>query len=237
MSIKDFRRPDLYKPFILMVFQMFFQQFSGINAVVFNTSSIFDSATKALDASTASIIVAAVMFIATIFTFFIIDRAGRRIMLMISAAFMALSTIALGAYYYAKHLDEKSVASVSIFPVLCLVVFVVTFNLGFGPVPWLMMGEVFPAQARGIASSVITSINWTFAFVITRTFKGLRETIYDHGVFWLFGGFCVLAFVYVFFKVPETKGKSFDEIRRLFTNDEMTELDGNASDSSNSSHL
>ena len=89
--------------------------------------------------------------------------------------------------------------------------------MGFGPIPWLMMGEIFPSRIRGPAASISTAFNWACTFVVTKTFLSLQEAINTFGVFWLFS---VVIFVFVFFIifcVPETQGLSLEDIERLYS--------------------
>ena len=120
----------------------------------------------------------------------VMDRLGRRILLLVSALFMTVSISLLGMYFYfAKH--EPDVAqSMAILPVVSLSVFVAMFSIGFGPIPWLMMSELFspevkkyenvtsydqtnPFQVKSVASSAATTTNWTLAFIVTKFFQDM----------------------------------------------------------------
>jgi len=78
------------------------------------------------------------------------------------------------------------------------------------------MSEIFPLRARGPASSFAALTNWTMAFTVTKTFKSMVATINNQGVYWFYAGFCLLAFLFVYLLMPETKGKSLEEIEALF---------------------
>ena len=115
---------------------MFFQQVSGINAVIFFTTEIFESAGTSIDPQIATIIVGVMQVAATFVASLMIDRLGRRILLLVSDAIMALCTLMLGIFFFMKSKDVDSVSSLSWLPVVSLCLFIVSFSIGFGPVPW-----------------------------------------------------------------------------------------------------
>merc|ERR1712080_62817 len=101
-------------------------------------------------------------------------------------------------------------------PVVSLSLFVFFFSIGFGPIPWLMMSELFSPEVRSLASSISTTFNWTLAFIVTKFFSILVTEVTEAGAFWVFGGFTVTTFIFCFLFVPETKGKSLDDIQQMF---------------------
>ena len=115
---------------------MFFQQLSGINAVIFYTSAIFKDANIELAPETATIIVGVVQVVATFVATMTLDKIGRRLLLIISDSLMALCTLVLGIYYGVKSSNDSSVSSAGWISLLALCVFIVAFSLGYGPVPW-----------------------------------------------------------------------------------------------------
>ena len=115
---------------------MFFQQMSGINAVIFFTTEIFESAGTSIDPQIATIIVGVMQVAATFVASLMIDRLGRRILLLVSDAIMALCTLMLGIFFFMKSKDADSVSSLSWLPIVSLCLFIVSFSIGFGPVPW-----------------------------------------------------------------------------------------------------
>lgn len=171
---------------------MFFQQMSGINAVVFFTRDIFEAANTGIESSTATIIVGFMQVIAVFVSSLIVDRAGRRLLLLPSIIVMTICTIILGGYFFAKSQNADSVASLGVIPVLSMCVFMILFSIGFGPIPWMMMGELFANDIKGVAGSAAGAFNWTLAFLITSTFAPMKSTFGDGQTFWIFGGFCVI---------------------------------------------
>ncbi|KAL6442483.1 hypothetical protein ACFW04_002595 [Cataglyphis niger] len=204
------------KPLLISLGLMFFQQMSGINAVIFYTVQIFKDAGSTIDENLSTMIIGLVNLIATFVAAVLIDRLGRKVLLYISAVSMIVTLTVLGGYFYVKSLGVDVVV-VGWLPLLCLIVYVIGFSTGFGPIPWLMMGEILPAQIRGTAASMATAFNWMFTFIVTKTFQDLIDLIGTHGAFWVFASFVVVALIFVICCVPETRGKTLEEIERRFT--------------------
>ena len=122
---------------------------------------------------------------------------------------MAASAAALAAF----HLNGQQPTWLAL---AALVAYIVSFSLGLGAIPWLLMGEIFPGHVRALGSSVATMLNWTCSFVVTETFDYVRLALGPAGTFLGFCAVCVAGFVFVAACVPETKGKSLEEIQALF---------------------
>ncbi|XP_050447844.1 facilitated trehalose transporter Tret1 isoform X1 [Cataglyphis hispanica] len=204
------------KPLLISLGLMFFQQMSGINAVIFYTVQIFKDAGSTIDENLSTIIIGIVNFIATFVAAAVIDRLGRKMLLYISAVSMALTLFALGGFFYVKS-QGINVDAFGWLPLVSLIVYVIGFSLGLGPIPWLMMGEILPAKIRGSAASIATGFNWSCTFIVTKTFQDVIELIGAHGTFWLFGIIVAAGFIFVILSVPETRGKSLEEIEKRFT--------------------
>jgi facilitated trehalose transporter len=156
-----------------------------------------------------------VNFVSTFIAASVIDRLGRKILLYISSALMILTLLALGMFFYVKSRDVD-VTAVGWLPLVSLIIYVVGFSLGFGPIPWLMMGEILPAKIRGMAASIVTSFNWLCTFIVTKTFQDIINLIGAHGAFWAFGAIVAIGLIFIITSVPETRGKSLEEIERRF---------------------
>lgn len=205
------------KPLLISLGLMFFQQMSGINAVVFYTVQIFGYAGSTLDGNTSTIIVGVVNFGSTFLATIVIDRFGRKILLYISGIAMILSLMVLGTFFYLKNCTSADVSTYGWLPLASFVIYVIGFSFGFGPIPWLMMGEILPAKVRGPAASIVTGFNWACTFVVTKTFTDLINGMGTHGTFWMFGIICLIGLIFVIFCVPETQGKSLEDIEKKLT--------------------
>ncbi|KAJ8894780.1 hypothetical protein PR048_000087 [Dryococelus australis] len=159
--------------------------------------------------STASIIIGVIQVIASFISTLVVDRAGRRIMLMASHSVMGICSIILGIYFHIK----EDVPNIGWLPLASLCVYIVLFSFGVGPIPWLMVGELFPAQIKGAASSIACLVNWLLSFIVTKFFSDLLTSIGPDYTFWMFGVILCVGTLFVFFIVPETKGKTLEEIQ------------------------
>ncbi|XP_067868514.1 solute carrier family 2, facilitated glucose transporter member 8 isoform X2 [Heterodontus francisci] len=173
-SLSELKNPAIYKPVLIGIFLMLFQQLSGINAVMFYAETIFEQANFE-NSSEGTVIVGGVQVVFTAVAALIMDKAGRKLLLAISG-----------------------------------------FALGCGPIPWLVMSEIFPVRARGLASGACVIANWLTAFLVTKEFQDLVENITQYGTFWLFSSFCFMNLLFTIFFVPETKGKTLEQIEAHF---------------------
>lgn len=200
--------------FFIALLLMFFQQFSGINAVIFYTVPIFQSAGSTMDPAICGIVVGVVQVLMTFVSSVLIDKAGRRILLLQSSFIMGSCLIVLGVYFKLQN-DKVDVSGIGWLPLASVVLFIVSFSLGFGPIPWMMMGELCAPDIKGLASALTVMFNWSLVFLVTKTFATMQLYLGSDWTFWFFGFWMMLCTLYVFFKVPETKGKTNAEIQAL----------------------
>ncbi|KFB38860.1 AGAP001027-PA-like protein [Anopheles sinensis] len=219
--LEAFRQKATIRALCISLGLMFFQQLSGINAVIFYNSDIFASANGGEEMSSASIIVGGIQVAATLVASVVVDKVGRRILLLVSDFMMAVSTILLAVYFQLKQDDPSKVADLSWLAVLAVCLFIAMFSIGYGPVPWLMVGELFANNVKAFASPVAGVFNWLLAFLVTKVFVNLKDAMGEAGVFWLFSGISLVGTVFVFFVVPETKGKSLNDIQRLLAGEKV----------------
>lgn len=204
---------------------MFFQQMSGINAVIFYTGDIFKDANTGIEPTLATIIVGVMQVIATFVSTLVVDKLGRRILLLASIGVMTICTILLGVFFVMQTNDKDSVENLGWLPIVAMSVFIILFSLGFGPIPWMMVGELFAPDIKGVASSMAGAFNWILAFVVTKTFGNIQDAIGKGETFFLFAGLSVVGIIFVFFAVPETKGKSLSEIQIMLAGESATKND------------
>ncbi|XP_012262196.2 facilitated trehalose transporter Tret1 isoform X2 [Athalia rosae] len=215
-AFKELLKKAYVKPLLISLGLMGFQQLSGINAVIFYTVQIFEDAGSTIDGNLSSIIVGVVNFLSTFMATALIDRLGRKILLYISSVSMILTLFILGTFFYLKE-SGTNVESYGWIPLASFVIYVIGFSLGFGPIPWLMMGEILPAKIRGSAASVVTGFNWACTFIVTKTFIDIIAGIGAGGTFWLFGAITLIGLIFVIVFVPETRGRSLEEIEMRLT--------------------
>ena len=167
-----FQRQNLI-PLLISLLLMFSQQFSGISVVIVYTDDIFADAGSSLAPSTQTIVLGGVQVVATFIGAALMDRLGRRFLLMFSSVVMLLSICVLGAFFFIKHnLDNIELAhTLSVLPIVALSIFIAAFSVGLGPIPWLMMSELFSPSTRGMASSIVVCFNWSLCFVTIKFFS------------------------------------------------------------------
>ncbi|XP_047513658.1 facilitated trehalose transporter Tret1-like isoform X1 [Pieris napi] len=214
------------RPVLIALGLMLFQQLSGINAVIFYASTIFKMAGSTLDENVCSIIIGVVNFVSTFIATAIIDRLGRKMLLYISSVSMIITLVTLGAYFYVRAVGID-LSAYGWLPLACLVIYVLGFSIGFGPIPWLMLGEILPSKIRGTAASLATGFNWTCTFIVTKTFHNIIVVIKMYGTFWLFAALCIAGLFFVIFFVPETRGKSLEEIEKKLTGSRRIRISSN----------
>uniref|UniRef100_A0A8C6TZI7 Solute carrier family 2, facilitated glucose transporter member 8 n=1 Tax=Neogobius melanostomus TaxID=47308 RepID=A0A8C6TZI7_9GOBI len=212
--LSDLRDPGVFKPLLLGVLLMVFQQMTGINAIMFYAESIFEQA-HFQNGDLGSVLVGVVQVLFTAVAAVIMDRAGRKVLLMVSGVSMALSTAAFGVYFYILEQPQPQ-TQLAWLALLSMGVFITGFALGWGPIPWLLMSEILPVNARGFAGAACVLTNWTMAFVITKNFQDMMTLLTSAGTFWLFSSMCVLNLFFTTFFVPETKGKTLEQIEAIF---------------------
>lgn len=216
-SIKELLSMKYMKAILISLGLMLFQQLSGINAVIFYTVKIFKMSGSSVDENLSTIIVGVVNFISTFFATALIDRTGRKILLYISSVTMTITLVVLGTFFYIRDDMHMDVSKLGWLPLTSLMIYLLGFSLAFGPIPWLMMGEILPAKIRGGAASICTAFNWLCTFIVTKTFHNILVAIGPAGTFWLFGCICFIGLFFVVVCVPETRGKSLEQIENKLT--------------------
>ncbi|CAL1615059.1 unnamed protein product [Knipowitschia caucasica] len=213
-KLSDLRDPGVFKPLLLGISLMVFQQMTGINAIMFYAESIFEQA-HFENGDLGSVLVGVTQAVFTAVAAVVMDRAGRRLLLIISGSSMALSTAAFGVYFYLLNQPEPP-TDMAWLALLSMGVFITGFALGWGPIPWLVMGEILPVRVRGFAGAVCVLTNWGMAFIVTKNFQDMMTLLTSAGTFWLFSFMCVLNLVFTTVCLPETKGKTLEQIETLF---------------------
>uniref|UniRef100_A0A668AD78 Solute carrier family 2 member 3a n=1 Tax=Myripristis murdjan TaxID=586833 RepID=A0A668AD78_9TELE len=204
-----FRTAAYRQPLLIAVMLQLSQQLSGINAVFYYSTGIFDSAgvKKPIYATIGAGIVNTIF---TVVSLFLVEKAGRRTLHLLGLGGMAVCALVMTV-----SLLLKKFTSMSYVAIMAVMGFVAMFELGPGPIPWFIVAELFSQGPRPAAMAVAGCSNWTANFLVGMSFPKLVE-LCGPWVFIIFSIFLVLFFIFTFFKVPETKGKTFDEIARSF---------------------
>lgn len=241
--LKEFRRRSVLVPFLLSIMLMFYEGFSGVNPAIFYASHILHEAglNKHEINLIVTISIGLVQVIATLLSVFIVDYVGRKILLTLSSIGIALSCLVLGIYFYIYDnvcdgcLVGEPTCNVSNvhdfvhehFPcnttqfgylaVVCIVVMIVSYSLGWGPVSLTYISELMPNSVRSLAGSFALFAHWIFDFITALCFKYYsRPPIDNDGAWWTFSLIMFLAIFMVILFLPETKGHSLEEIQQHF---------------------
>jgi SP family arabinose:H+ symporter-like MFS transporter len=195
------------KPLLIAVMLMACSQFCGINAIIYYSTKIFESAGALKNAAfTSTVWIGLVNLLFTFVAIAFVDRAGRRPLLLIGAGVQAL---ALGLIGWMFRTGQNGI------PLLvCILLFIAAFAMAMGPIPWILCSEIFPNKARGRAMSIATFTIWTSCYIVAQTFPMLNDSKAVGPVltFWIYGVVSLLTFVFVLVLVPETKGRTLEEI-------------------------
>ena len=201
-------RPALWVGIGLAVFQ----QVTGINTVIYYAPSLLKGAGLGSSASLlANVVNGAVNVLMTIVAIRLLDRTGRRPLLLIGTAGMVVGMLVTACAFIGGNTLHGGTAYVAI---VGLLIYTGSFAVGLGPVFWLMIAEIYPLRIRGQAMSVATLANWGANFVVTISFLTLLNAITPKGVFFLFAFLTLIALIYFAKRVPETKGRSLEQIER-----------------------
>ncbi|KAI3684871.1 hypothetical protein L6452_34098 [Arctium lappa] len=214
IRFSDLKHRRYWFPLMIGIGLLVLQQLSGINGVLFYSSNIFQSAgISSSDAATFGL--GAIQVIATAVSTWLVDKTGRRILLIVSSAGMTLSLVVVVVSFFVKGFVEDNsslYAAMGILSVVGVVGMVIGFSLGMGPIPWLIMSEILPVNIKGLAGSIATLANWFIAWVITLT-APLLLAWSGGGTFTLYMVMCAGTVVFAAMLVPETKGRTLEEIQ------------------------
>jgi sugar porter (SP) family MFS transporter len=195
-----------------------FQQFVGINTVIYYAPTIIKSTGLADVASVlATVGIGIVNVLMTIVAILVIDRIGRKPLLFIGLAGMLVSLGIIGAAFAFSGLS----GIISWVTLAGLMLYIASFAVSFGPVLWVMLPEIFPLNARGTGTGVSALSNWGANFIDAQSFLPLVALIGRPAVFWILAGMCILAALFIYFLVPETRGRSLEQIE-MDLRDRMT---------------
>ncbi|XP_063221010.1 facilitated trehalose transporter Tret1-like [Bacillus rossius redtenbacheri] len=193
---------------------MMIQQLSGIKAVVFYTVTIFKDSGSSLDPYMCTLVAGGVLAGATGVSALVVDRCGRRLLLLLSGVGTTLCHAALGLYFHLHAHHPETAAGLGWLPLVSLCLYLITYTMGFGAVSWVLVGEMFPSAIKEAAGSFCAFVNWFLAFVVTLVFPYMLSGLGPAISFWLFSSVCLLGLLFVWFLCIETKGKTLEEIQK-----------------------
>ena len=211
VNFRDLLEPRMMKVLWIGVILAVFQQWCGINVIFNYAEEVFSAAGYNISGILLNIVITgAVMLVFTFVAIFTVDRVGRRILMLTGSAGLAVTYILIGASY---HAGIKGVL------VLILVVAAIAcYSFSLAPITWVILSEIFPNRIRGAAMSVSVFALWFGCFTLTYTFPLLHRNLGPAFTFWIYALICVAGFFFVKSRLPETKGKSLEEIEKELVN-------------------
>ncbi len=233
-SINIFKTKWVLPALIIGIGIMLFQQFIGINTMIYYSPTIFEMAgfgansTNAVyDAILASLPIGAVNVLFTIISIYLIDRWGRKPLLYLGLVGMIIAMIALGISFTFHDAIGTALKWVSF---VSMIIYIPFFAISLGPIAWLLISEVFPTKIRGVGMSIATMVNWLSNFLIANTFlslgrittgemphpSGTGTLVNPGGAFFIYAAIGILGVIFVYSYIPETKGHSLEEIEEHF---------------------
>jgi sugar porter (SP) family MFS transporter len=207
VNFGDLFEPGLLKVLLLGVVLAVFQQWCGINVIFNYAEDIFSAA--GYDISDTLKNIAWTGSVNMAFTFValgLVDRRGRRPLMIFGSAGLAVIYTVMGFCYY-KHVQGLPMLGLVLAAIAC-------YSMSLAPVVWVVISEIFPNRIRGAAMSICVSALWIACFLLTFTFPRLNKELGPAGTFWIYAGICVAGFVFIMIFLPETKGKTLEQIER-----------------------
>ncbi len=199
--------PTYFRPLLIAMLLMAFSQFCGINAIIYYSTKIFASAGAVKNAAfSSSVWIGLVNLLFTFVAIALVDKAGRRPLLLVGTA---VQVVALSLVGWMFHTQQSGIALL-----IGIVGFIAAFAMAMGPMAWLICSEIFPNKVRGRAMSVATFVIWTSCYIVAQTFPLLNDSpaIGPAITFWVYAAVSLLSFVFVYLMIPETKGRTLEEI-------------------------
>lgn len=220
LGFSEIKKPQVYKPLLISLALMISQQFAGVNAVIFFQLDIFKETGLSLDPRIVAIITGLVLMLSCLVGSVVVDKLGRKTFLFYTGIGLLVTLMTLALYFQMKpaeiSLQKEYGDKYGIIALLAMEGFLLIFSLALGPIPWMMVPEMTPYSARTFITAVAVGFNWTLVFIITFFFAKWVDAIGNNGVFYLFSAFVAAALVFIRFILPETKGKTNEQLEKLF---------------------
>jgi len=206
------------RPFLTLNFLFVLTAFTGNFAITFYAVDIFQhSGNGAINSYLSAIIIGAIKFLGAILYIPAVKYISRRMLICGSSFVMGTSMSILGLAMYSHESGLYSNLEAMVWlPLVCITIYMLADPIGVGSVPFLYLGEFFPAETRSILSGITVGLSNLNMFIVVKTFPGLTNMVGDSGTFWLYSAFCFVMILYTLVWIPETKGRSLQDIEQYF---------------------
>lgn len=210
-NFSDVIRPEVWKPLLILNMFFLFQQISGVFVVIFYAVDIADEAGVHTDGYLVSVLIGATRLLVTVVISYASKRFGRRPLAVVSGVGM---TMCMGTLAGCVHLESSALNWLR---ALTLVLYIFMSTVGFLTLPWAMIGELFPTRVRGLAGGITTCCAYLYSFAVLKTYPEMKDTLGRQGVFLFYGVAALLGTVFLWFYLPETQGKTLEEVEQMFS--------------------
>jgi len=219
-GLRDLFGPRVRPLMVVGIALAVFQQFVGVNTVIYFATTILKYTGETTNSAVMlAVFVGVTNFVVTVIAMLLLDWVGRRALLINGTIVLTIALFLLGCYFYFPALSHGA----PWVGLVALIVFIIGFALGLGPVFWLMISEIYPLQFRSQAMAVATICNWAANFIVSYFFLQETEAIGKGATFWIYGVLGIAALAFFWFKVPETKHRRLEEIEREIGGEELAE--------------
>ncbi|CAH2096900.1 unnamed protein product [Euphydryas editha] len=203
----------------ICVFLAMLLQLSGIDVLLFYMEELLVKIGTRMSASDGTIIMGVVQVVTSFITPLVVDRLGRKLLMWTTSLGLTIFLGLIGVYALLDSYFKYNVESWAFLPLLCLIIYMILFTLGVGPVPWILVAEMFPVRTKCLASGIASFMCWLAGFIWTRFFREVASSYGIYTAFWILAICCGLGFIFSISPLlPETKGKTFDEIQDMLNN-------------------
>ncbi|XP_045539843.1 facilitated trehalose transporter Tret1 [Papilio machaon] len=200
----------------ICVFLAMLLQLSGIDVLLFYMEELLQKVGTRISAADGTIIMGVVQVVTSCITPLVVDRLGRKLLMWTTSLGLTIFLGIIGVYALLDSHYKYDVAHVAFIPLLCLIIYMILFTLGVGPVPWILVAEMFPAKTKCLASGIASFMCWLAGFVWTRFFRDVAAAYGIYTAFWVLAVCCGAGFLFsVSSLLPETRGKTFDQIQQM----------------------
>lgn len=208
ISASELLSPPISPLLVFGILLAIFQQWCGINIIFNYADEVFEAAGYGHDDLLFNILITgSVNLIFTLVAIRTVDHWGRRKLMLFGAMGLAMIYAVLGGSFYFGFIG---------WPILILIIMgIAIYAMSLAPITWVILSEIFPNRFRGVAMSIATLSLWIASFLLTFTFPTLNEILGSYGTFWVYSAICLLGYLYIRKKLPETKAKSLEEIERI----------------------
>ena len=165
----------------------------------------------------STIIIGSLHLVATFVASQLVDRVGRKKLLLVSAVFVTITLFSLGSFFFIQDNYYEASQGLGWLPLTSLCIYIIFYAQGYGPLPWVVLSEIYSKDIKAVGGPVSGSFNWVLGFIVTATFNPISDAIGVGQTFWIFGGISVLGVIFIFLVLPETKGKSLADIQLMFS--------------------